>query len=1036
MGHLIILTVVFCLGMSAGLRVTPSRFVFDRQGSSPGLHRTLAPLRMGLLDGLMKSASADPIKALTNENEGLLKQYMSVVEKVNALEDSIEKLDNGQLRAKTEEFRKRLDSGASLDSLLVEAFAVAREAAWRVLDLRPYDVQLVGGMALHDGRLAEMATGEGKTLACVMPVYLNALAGKGAYVVTTNDYLARRDGESMGQVFRLLGLSVGVVQSHHKEAARQEAYASDVTYVSNQELGFDYLRDNLAMSQEGVVQRRPFNFCVVDEADSILVDEARTPLIISRKGAAPAQKISACSNIAKNLQRDKHYIVSEKDQRVEITKEGYKVSEQVIGKNLFDLQDSWAFFLLNAIKAKELFRKDKEYMVVDGADGGGAKVQLIDAFSGRVLEGRKFSDGLQQAIEAKEGVAVSSESQVVAKITYQNMFRLFPRLSGMTGTAMTEAGEFMQTYDLKVLPVPLALPNARRDNDDAVFRTQNGKMKALLKNVITTHEKGRPILIGTTSIQASEDIQSALTDLGLKVSVLNARPENVEKESDVVAQAGRLGAVTVATNMAGRGTDIVLGGSPKGVAKVLAKYLLLIRLGLSPPPPADMAQQAQADLQAATERALSELATGTEGAPTPSQADLLETDADVLALPPISAVATHQDLWLPQQPSPQAELALKRAVVSCLDLIEASSPSSSAADKENCRLLVEDVLARAADSAPAQSEPVRLLRQALAMLAAEFSETIKLEAAQVRRLGGLYVVGTSKHESRRIDNQLRGRSGRQGDPGSTRFFLSLEDDLFRSFGADKIAPMLEQFRVAEDMPIESDLVVQALDKVQVQVESYFAANRQQIFRLDDVMSSQREQVYRQRRDFLESTDEQAESLFRRYSLQTMDEILLAAVTMSGGKSKPTTVAAVPASAAIDAAKLVAKAVQFFPNIKLSVADIQGSASATQVLTHARLNAALDDKAALLKQASQWAFPSMARYLSLIQLDESWVKHLNRLDLLKEEMVLESFSAEQDVMITYKEKAAKAFGSILDDVRRNTVYSLFIYDPSKPRPGGR
>lgn len=558
---------------------------------------------MGLLDGLMKQAASvtsggDPVKALTADNEKTLSKLREQVAEINALEEPYEKLSNDELRAKTGEFRKRLGKGETLDSLLVEAFAVAREAAWRVLNLRPFDVQLLGGMAIHEGRLAEMATGEGKTLACVLPVYLNALSGNSAFVVTTNDYLARRDGETMGQVYRFLGMTVGVVQSYQKEAERKEAYASDVTYVSNQELGFDFLRDNLAMSTENIVQQRPFNFCVVDEADSILIDEARTPLIISRKGSPPKQKILTGSSIANNLVKGTHYEVSEKDQKVDITKEGYKFCEALVGKSLFDLADPWAFFLLNAIKAKELFRKDKEYIVVDG------KVQIIDAFSGRVLEGRRFSDGLQQALEAKEGLAVSAESQIVAKITYQNLFRLFPRLAGMTGTAFTEASEFSQTYNLKVLPIPLALPLARRDNDDAVFRTQNGKLKALLKNVLTTHEKGRPVLIGTTSIQSSEEMLAALKDLGVEAAVLNARPENIEREAEIISQAGRLGAVTVATNMAGRGTDIILGGSAKGVAKVLAKQFMLVSLGLTPPPTGEVRQEAEKRLAEATAQAL------------------------------------------------------------------------------------------------------------------------------------------------------------------------------------------------------------------------------------------------------------------------------------------------------------------------------------------------------------------------------------------------------------------------------------------------
>jgi preprotein translocase subunit SecA len=774
---------------------------------------------MGLLDGLKKIVGAqDPMEALSQENDKQLKAYAQNVAQINRLEDEYEKMSNDQLKSKTEEFRKRLRSGATLDSVLVEAFAVAREASWRVLEMRHFDVQLMGGMALNDGRLAEMATGEGKTLVAVLPVYLNALSGDGAFVVTTSDYLSRRDGETMGQVFRFLGLSVGVVQAYQKEAQRKVAYNCDVTYVSNQELGFDFLRDNLALSAENVVQQRPYNFCVVDEADSILIDEARTPLIISRKGAAPTDKYLSCAQIAKNLQDGVHYAVSKKDQKVDLTPAGFKFAEQIVGKSLFDLSDPWAFYVINALKAKELFVRDQEY-IVNKADGS---ISIVDAFSGRVLDGRRFTDGIQQSIEAKEGVTVSGETQAVARVTYQNLFRLFPRLSGMTGTAFTESAEFLDVYGLKVLPIPTALPVARRDNDDAVFRTKDGKMKALLKNVLTVHGKGRPILIGTTSVEQSEDLVQALRDLDVPAQVLNARPENVERESEIVSQAGRLGAVTVATNMAGRGTDILLGGSSKGIAKVLAKHLMLVKLGLSEPP-SDQAVQAYLAMQQ-QQRADAASQEGEDGAvavavPAVDEADV-ETDPDVLSLPSVGALAFQLGLWMPTTLSSKIELNLKRAVVSCLDILAdaTAAPSSSSSSSSSGqaggsaagpgRLEVEDVVARAADSAPVAEFGVKLLRSAINSATAEFEAVVKREKEQVKRLGGLYVVGTSRHESRRIDNQLRGRAGRQGDPGGTRFFLSLEDDIFKIFGADKMAGMLENFRVAEDMPIESDLVVQ------------------------------------------------------------------------------------------------------------------------------------------------------------------------------------------------------------------------------------
>lgn len=941
--------------------------------------------RLSLFEGLKSLVSTKDITAqLAEENDVLLKEYTKRVEKINALEEDIEKLSNDDLIAKTQQFRDRLASGEPLDSLLIEAFAVVREASWRILELRHYDVQLIGGMALHDNRLAEMATGEGKTLVALLPTYLNALTGQSAFVVTTNDYLARRDGENMGQVFRFLGMSVGVVQAFQKEDQRKVAYDCDVTYVANQELGFDFLRDNLAMSAENVVQQRPYSFCLVDEVDSILVDEARTPLIISRKGKMPNDKHISSAQIAKELIKDKHYEVDLKNQKVELTQAGFKFCEQIVGKSLFDLSDPWAFFIVSALKAKELFTKDKEYIIKDN------ELFIVDSFTGRVMEGRRFTDGIQQAIEAKEGMQVSAETEVIAKVTYQNLFRLFPKLSGMTGTAFTEADEFQEVYSLKVFPIPTALPLARRDNEDAVFRTKEGKLKALLKNVLTTHEKGRPILIGTTSVESSEEMVSALTDLGIEdVKVLNARPENVERESEIVSQAGRLGAVTVATNMAGRGTDILLGGSAKGIARVLAKQLMLVKLGLSEKPPSLPEEETSLDVDVDGEVEIVEE----------------ETDEDVLSLPSVRDLASSLELWMPGKLSKMTELNLKRAVISCLDSI----------GSEANRLEVEDIVAQAADNAPVDDIAVKLLRKGLSKVTSELEEMIKPEREKVKRLGGLYVIGTSRHESRRIDNQLRGRSGRQGDPGGTRFFLSMEDDIFMTFGGDKMGEVLEKFRVAEDMPIENDLVMQALDKVQEKVEAYFASNRRQVFKLDEVMSEQRAAVYRDRQKFLNAKDSEIIDVFSDYCAKTMDEIYKASSTED------------KKGVDVNAEKLCSKAIQFFPNIKLSPADL--TINNAQQVAQNKLQEAIEEKKALIDATgSAGAFVTFFRYLALVQTDESWCKHLNRLDLLKEEMVLQSFTAETDVLESYTDKAEKLYNSLDGDIRRNSVYSLFIYKP--------
>lgn len=982
-----------------------------------GLDRS-SSLQASLMDGIKSMVGGkDPREILIEENDKQLTVYMKQVAQINELEDEYEKLSNEQLVSKTKELRARVESGESLESILVEAFATVREASWRVLGLRHYDVQLLGGMALHDGRLAEMATGEGKTLVCTLPVYLNALSGESAMVVTTSDYLARRDGETMGQVFRFLGLSVGVIQNYQKEFDRRAAYDMDITYVANQELGFDFLRDNLATTTDMVVQKRPYNFCVVDEADSILVDEARTPLIISRKGAAPTEKYVSCTEIAKALSEGVHYDVDKKEQKVEMTAAGFKYAEQIVGKSLYDLADPWAFYIINALKAKELFKQGSEYIV----EGG--EVKIIDAFSGRALEGRRFTDGLQQSIEAAEGLEVSGETQVVAKVTYQNLFRLFPKLSGMTGTAFTEAEEFLDVYKLKVLPIPTALPPARRDNSDAVFRTQEGKMKAMLKNVLTNHGKGRPILIGTTSVESSEEVAEALSDLGVDVKVLNAKPENVERESEIVAQAGRVGAVTVATNMAGRGTDILLGGNAKGTAKVLAKHMMLVHTKLSPKPsepePTSDDSTTSEEEEVIVDTTVSDSIDSEQSIYETDSPDEVtgveeEEDPDVLALPSLRAVAASRDLWVPVDFSPKVELALKRAVVSCGDKL----------GEETVVLGVEDLVARASDNVPTDDTAVRLLRAAINGMVKELAPVIKAEQEKVKRLGGLYVVGTSRHESRRIDNQLRGRAGRQGDPGASRFFLSLEDDMFKVFGADKMASMMENFRVAEDMPIESDLVVQALDKVQINVEDYFRANRQQVFKLDEVTASQRAAVYSQRRAFLSSSDEGMLDTFHQYCQQTADEIYSAALLPGarGAKSSP--------GGPVDVAKLVGKLKQFFPPMQIIEADVVSAGDGgVQALIAEKLKEAISAKKVEIDSLSPWAFVAFFRYLSMVQTDESWCKHLSRLDLLKEEMVLQSFTAEKDVMETYRERAMTIYDGLMDDVRRNTIYSIMIYSPS-------
>ena len=651
-----------------------------------------------------------------------LKRLERIAAEVNACEAQIQVLSDDQLRGKTEEFKARLSAGEDLDDLLPEAFATVREAAKRTLGQRHYDVQIMGGAALHSGNIAEMRTGEGKTLVSTLPAYLNALTGKGVHVVTTNDYLAERDSEWMGRVHRFLGLKVGVILASMTPHERREQYNADITYGTNNEFGFDYLRDNMAWNLSDCVQRQ-HHFAIVDEVDSILIDEARTPLIISGPADKATKWYVEFANIASRLIRDTHYEVDEKKRTVGVLDEGVtKVEELLKIENLYEAVNTPMIgYLNNAIRAKELFKRDKDYVVMQG------ELLIVDEHTGRMLQGRRYNEGLHQALEAKERIDIKDENQTLATITLQNYFRLYEKLSGMTGTAMTEASEFMQIYKLGVVPIPTNRTMCRIDQSDLVYKTEAGKFEAVAHDIVERHRKGQPVLVGTVSVENSEVLSQTLRKRGIPHEVLNAKQH--EREAAVVARAGTLGAVTVATNMAGRGTDIMLGGNPEFMAD-----FELQRRGISP---VDNAEE-------------------------------------------------YEREW-------PAEIAKQKAAVA----------------KEH-----EEVVA----------------------------------------LGGLYVLGTERHESRRIDNQLRGRSGRQGDPGESRFYLSLQDELMRRFNSGMVERFLTAAGIPEDQPIESKMVSNAIRSAQTQVESQNFEMRKNVLKYDDVMNRQREVVYRERREVLEGKD--------------------------------------------------------------------------------------------------------------------------------------------------------------------------------------
>ena len=715
-----------------------------------------------------------------------LKRINPIKDKVLALEPEMAKLTDEELQAKTTEFKERLAKGETLDDILPEAFAVCREADWRVLGMKPYPVQIIGGIVLHRACIAEMQTGEGKTLVATMPTYLNALTGEGVHVVTVNDYLARRDSEWMGKVYRFLGLTVGLVVHGVESIDRKKAYEADVTYGTNNEFGFDYLRDNMVVYKANMVQRG-HAFAIVDEVDSILIDEARTPLIISGKGEDSSVMYKRADDFAKTLKKsvivelddkveaeeqvDGDYVVDEKRKTATLTESGVKKAEAFFHvDNLADADNmSLRHYIDGAIKARGVMHRDTDYIVKDG------EVIIVDEFTGRLMYGRRFNDGLHQAIEAKEGVTVAAESKTLATVTFQNYFRMYKKLSGMTGTASTEADEFSEIYGLNIVSIPTNKPRARKDLPDSVYKTVNGKYNAVIEQVAECHAKGQPVLVGTVSVEKSEALSKLLKKKGIEHNVLNAKQH--EREAEIVAQAGKQGAVTIATNMAGRGTDIMLGGNVTYMAKAALKKELSKELT------ADLAQLKD-EYEHAKARAK---ANGTE---------------------------------LPTPPEAGIDAKLEMLMTEC----------DGHAETEDAEILHA--------------------RKRFEELCEEFAPEVKREAEVVREAGGLFIIGTERHESRRIDNQLRGRAGRQGDPGSSRFYVALEDDIMRLFGGERIQGLMQRLSPEDDVPMDVKMLSKQIESAQKRIESRNFEIRKRVLQYDDVMNQQRELIYAQRREVL------------------------------------------------------------------------------------------------------------------------------------------------------------------------------------------
>lgn len=768
----------------------------------------------------------------TSLNYWVVRDYYRLVEAVNAIEPQIKSLSDEQLTAKTAEFKQRLRQGETLADIQAEAFAVVREAARRKLGMRHFDVQIIGGAVLHDGSIAEMKTGEGKTLVSTLAAYLNALTGEGVHVVTVNDYLAQRDAEWMGRVHRFLGLSVGLIQRGMTPEERRSNYRCDITYTNNSELGFDYLRDNLAANSEQLVMRwpKPFHFAIVDEVDSVLIDEGRNPLLISGEASKDVARYPVAAKVAELLVQGLHYTVELKNNSVELTEEGIALAEMALETNdLWDENDPWARFVMNALKAKEFYRRDVQYIVRNG------KALIINELTGRVEEKRRWSEGIHQAVEAKEGLKIQADSVVVAQITYQSLFKLYPKLSGMTGTAKTEEKEFLKMFEMPVIEVPTNLPNIRVDLPIQSFATARGKWEYARQEVESMFRLGRPVLVGTTSVENSEYLSDLLKQQGIPHNVLNARPKYAAREAETVAQAGRKYAITISTNMAGRGTDIILGGNPKMLAKKIIEDRLLLLLTRE-------ALNVEVDDKTSSPKVLSEIKLGSSSLALLAKAALLAKYVG----------KAEGKSWTYQ---------------------EAKSFFSESVEMSQSMNLKE--LQKLIDKQSAMYPLGPTVALTYLSVLKDCEVHCSNEGSEVKRLGGLHVIGTSLHESRRIDNQLRGRAGRQGDPGSTRFMVSLQDEMFQKFSFDTswAVDLISRITNDEDMPIEGDAIVRQLLGLQISAEKYYFGIRKSLVEFDEVLEVQRKHVYDLRQSILTGANESCSQQIFQYMQAVVDEII-------------------------------------------------------------------------------------------------------------------------------------------------------------------
>ena len=852
-------------------------------------------------------------------------QYQKTIQTINKLSIKYSKYNNNDLNKQTQKLKKQLASGKTINDIMPECFAIIKEAIKRATNLVLFDVQIIGAIILNEGKIAEMKTGEGKTLVAIIAAYLNSLFNKGVHIITVNEYLAKRDAKLANKIFQYLDITIGVIEQNMDLIQRRQQYQADITYLTNSELGFDYLRDNMAINENELVQRN-FFFAIVDEIDSILIDEARTPLIISGPSDNITNKYIKAKDIANQLILNQDYEIDEKNKNIILSEKGINECEKILNiDNLYDVKNPWVKYIINALKAKNLFLINQDYIIKNN------EIVIVDEFTGRIMEGRRWSDGLHQAIEAKENRKIQQENKTLASITYQNLFLLYNKLAGMTGTAKTEEAEFEKIYKLEVVEIPTNRKNNRKDLADLIYKTEYNKWQAIANECFDMYEIGRPTLVGTTSIEKSEFLASILDKLKIPYNLLNAKPENISRESEIISQAGRKSSITIATNMAGRGTDIILGGNPAIIAKIeLTNY--------------------------------------------------------------INNLTTHKSL------------SINNEINQILQIIDINFINKQL--KNNINNL-ENIIDGLESNNYINNTDTQIINNVYKKLINYYTNFCELEKKEIIKLGGLYVIGTERHESRRIDNQLRGRSGRQGDPGSSRFFLSLQDNLIKIFGGNQISQLMENLNIDEDIPIESIILNKSLNSAQKKVEAYFYDVRKQLFEYDEVINNQRQAIYTERKRILQSI--YTRDCILEYAESTIEEIFNQYDKTSDTNNKNHILNQIYILLNLQNIKPINK-LMLMPSKYLKIFFIE------------QLRITYDLREAYLEQLKPGLMRQLEKYYLLQQIDYAWQEHLEKMLLLKESIGWRSYG-QQDPLIEYKNEAFNLFINMVTYIRQTVIYLI-------------